>query len=109
MRRTLITLLTMLSFALLPVVARGQLLKGTVSGNIDEMTIAISLDGTMLATEYRPIEISADGTFLFDVELKTPFNDVMLEFNSKGQPVGICGAHLVAGETLSLAVAKTET
>lgn len=109
MKKTFITLLTWVCFAVWPAVAQGQLLKGTVSGNIDGITIAISLDGTMLATEYRPIEIFGDGTFVFDAELKTPFNDVMLEFTSQGQLIGTCGAHLVAGETLSLSVSKTES
>lgn len=108
MKKIVIALFMWASLAVCPVVTQGQLLKGSVPGNIDKVTIAISLGGTMLATEYRPIEISSDGTFVFDVELETPFNDVMLEFNSKGQLAGTCGAHLVAGETLSLTVAEAE-
>ena len=108
MKKTYIILLTWISCAVWPTVTQGQLLKGSVSGNIDGVTIAISLDGTMLSTEYRPIAISGDGTFVFDVDLETPFNDVILEFGSKGQLAGTCGAHLAAGETLSLTVAETE-
>lgn len=108
MKKTFIILLTWISCAVWPTVTQGQLLKGSVSGNIDGVTIAISLDGTMLSTEYRPIAISGDGTFVFDVDLETPFNDVILEFGSKGQLAGTCGAHLAAGETLSLTVAETE-
>lgn len=107
MKKTAILLLTSALLALCPLFTSGQLLKGSVSGEIDEIVIGISLEGTILSTRFQPIEINADGTFSFDAELKTPFNDVTLEFSSQNKLIGSCGAHLAAGETLTLTVRQS--
>ncbi len=97
------TLATAILF-LLPFFSQAQLLKGTVRGDVKDIQLAISRDGDIMSTEYIQIDVADDGSFSFDAELVTPFNDVVLYIEENT----ICGAHLEKGKTLEMTIDKSE-
>lgn len=103
-----IQVLAGITWCVCPFIAQAQLLKGTVTGKISEVQVAISQDGNPIATQYLPLEIQKDGTFSFDVTLLKPFNDISLYFNAGEEEIGICGARLEAGKTLTVKATTTK-
>ena len=87
---------------ILPFVCDAQLLKGKVEGAIQDLQVAISLDGDQGGIEYKPVELQDDGTFEFDAVLTSSFNDVMIFVNDSE----IVGAHLERGKTLELTLSQ---
>lgn len=81
-----------------PLWGNAQLLKGKANDGIKDLQVGISLDGDILTTQYQQLEVKNDGTFEFDAQLLTPFNDVTIYVNDDE---GV-GAHLVAGKRLEL-------
>lgn len=82
----------------IPLWGSAQLLKGKANDGIRDLQVAISLDGDILTTEYKQLDVKDDGSFAFDAELPTPFCDVVIYVNDDE---GV-GAHLVPGKTVDL-------
>lgn len=55
-----IQVLAGITWCVCPFIAEAQLLKGTVTGKISEVQVAISQDGNPIATQYLPLEIQKD-------------------------------------------------
>ena len=92
------------ALAATPLLSEAQLLKGTAEEGVGGLQVVLTEDGDLMAAQYVPLRVGENGTFTFDRELKKPYEDVSIYVGDWG----ICGAHLVPGETLTLHIRKGE-
>lgn len=83
-----------------PVVAKAQLLKGAiVCDTIRYVSVELSLEGDYATTTNSKVAVDSKGNFVFDKDLATPFNDVVVRVN--GQAFGV---HVEQQKTATIAL-----
>lgn len=93
-----------LALAATPLLSEAQLLKGTAEEGVGELQAVLTEDGDITSAEYFPLKTDKDGKFTFDKKLEKGYEDIPIYVGDWG----ICGVHLVPGETLTLHIRKGE-
>jgi Thiol-disulfide isomerase and thioredoxins len=82
--------------------AQAQLLKGIIKADsIADMQVAYTLNGDLLNLQYKDITPAEDGSFSFNTDLPTQYNDLCIYIGNE-----IFGVHVEKGKTTTVLLKK---